>query len=243
MTATAHPLDIDMGNSRTKWRCGSANGALPSPQLPELAQTPCRIRVATVLRNRQRIACAVEEQFGVVAEFASVTPSLQGVQCGYREPNRLGVDRWLSTVAAWRQVRRAAVVVGAGTAATMDFVHADGRHEGGYIVPGLRLMQEALDRNTADVRVARDHWAVAPKDTFANVKSAPCDTQTSVAAGTLLMLCTFVNTAVADFATRCEGDPAIFLTGGDAPLLAAHLTMPVRLEPHLVLEGLAIALP
>ena len=71
----------------------------------------------------------------------------------------------------------------------------------------------------------------------------PRDTQTGVALGTALMLSAFVNTAVANFTARCEGDPLVFLSGGDAPALATHLTTPVRQQPHLVLDGLAIALP
>lgn len=226
-----------MGNSRTKWRCGAADGSLPSPQLPRLAQAPRRVRVATVLRNRERVACAVEAQFGVAAEFASVTSRLGGVRCGYREPSRLGVDRWLATVAGWRQVRRAAVVVSAGTATTVDFVRADGRHEGGYIVPGLRLMRQVLNANTADVRVADCDAAEA------NAREVPRDTQAGVVRGTVRMLGAFVNAAVADFADRYQGEPVVFLSGGDAPLLAEQVTTPVRLQPHLVLDGLAVALP
>ena len=239
----AGALDIDMGNSRTKWRCGAASGALPSPQLPALAEMPARVRVATVLGNRERIACAVKARFGVAAEFASVASRLQGVRCGYRQPRQLGVDRWLATVAAWRKVRRATVVVDAGTAATIDFVYADGRHEGGYIVPGLRLMRRALASDTADVRIACGAESDRPEAASSSAKAAPRDTRTAIAAGTSAMLCAFVDAAVADFAARCQGDPEVFLTGGDAPALAARLTLPVRLEPHLVLDGLALALP
>ena len=229
-----------MGNSRTKWRCGTAHGSLPSPQLPRLAQAPCRVRVATVLRNREGVASAVEARFGVAAEFASVTSRLGGVQCGYREPSRLGVDRWLATVAAWRQVRCAAVVVSAGTATTVDFVAANGHHEGGYIVPGLRLMRTALNANTADVRVADGETTEADAR---DAQAIPRDTQAGVALGTARMLGAFVNAAIADFDQHCQGRPAVFLSGGDAPLLAAQVTTPVRLQPHLVLDGLAIALP
>ena len=237
MTTNGHPLDIDMGNSRTKWRCGPATGSLPSPQLPRLAQAPSRVRIATVLGNREQVACAVESRFGVAAEFASVAPCLGGVKCGYEEPSRLGVDRWLATVAAWQQVRCATAVVSAGTAMTIDFVHANGRHEGGYIVPGLRLSRQALDGNTAELRVADSETASV------DAREVPRDTQAGVALGTVLMLSAFVNTAVASFASRCEGDPVVFLSGGDAPVLATHLTTPVRQQPHLVLDGLAIALP
>ena len=68
----------------------------------------------------------------------------------------LGVDRWLALVAAWNMVRQPAVVADLGTAATLDFVAGDGRHVGGYIVPGPGLMAKALARDTARVRVSGD---------------------------------------------------------------------------------------
>ena len=115
-------LDIDMGNTRTKWRCGDATGALPAPELPRPAAAPERVRVATVLGNRPAIAGAVKRRFGVEAEFAATSASLAGVRCGYDEPGQLGVDRWLAAVAAWQRVRDAVAVVSVGTAATVDAV-------------------------------------------------------------------------------------------------------------------------
>ena len=57
------------------------------------------------------------------------------------------------------------------------------------------------------------------------------------------MLLAFVETAVKGFAVRHGYNAEVFLTGGDADLLADGLSMPVRCEPHLVLDGLEIALP
>ncbi|MYD98364.1 MAG: type III pantothenate kinase [Gammaproteobacteria bacterium] len=226
-------LDIDMGNTRTKWRFGNAAGHLPSPQLPKLDSKPGRVRVATVLRNRDAVAQTVGERFGLEAEFASTSATLAGVRCGYRDPARLGVDRWLALVAAWHLTDGAVAVIGAGTAATVDFVHADGRHEGGHIAPGLGLMRNALN-HTADVRPEYAAEAVATPGN---------DTEGAVSSGTLVMLLGFVEAAVGAFAERCPTPPDVVLTGGDAELLCAHLTVSARHEPHLVLDGLAIALP
>lgn len=225
-------LDLDIGNTRTKWRCGEQSGALAAPQLPTLPLRPARVRVATVLRNREALAAAVLERFGVAAEFAAVSARLGGVRCGYCEPSRLGVDRWLAAVAAWQRTRAATVVVAAGTAATVDFVHADGRHEHGRIAPGLALLRDALVCRTANVRPRRARTSCPARDTEAAVQ-----------AGTEAMLVAYAQTAIADFARRCDGEPTVFLTGGDAPLLLQRLARECRHEPHLVLDGLAIALP
>lgn len=232
-------LDIDMGNSRTKWRWRGETGALPSPGLPRLNGPPARVRVATVLRNREQLAEAVRNRFGTEAEFATVAARLGGVACGYRDPARLGVDRWLALVAAWQRARAALVVVGAGTAATVDFVREDGVHEGGYIAPGLVTMRRALNRETADVRPGSPPADVAVDD----VARPGTDTESAVCAGTLAMLSAFAQAAVAEFAERCDSSPAVFVTGGDAPLLLRGLGSGCRHEPHLVLDGLAVALP
>ena len=227
-------LDIDMGNTRTKWRCGKQTGALPAPGLPSLEPAPARVRVATVLRNRAGIAIGIQERFGVEAEFANASAHLAGVRCGYRDPQRLGIDRWLAVVAAWRRARRAVAVVSVGTAATVDFVAANGCHEGGFIAPGWRLLGDSLGRQTADVR----------PDPTARPRLAPgTNTQDAVAAGTFLMLVAFVDAAIADFGRRAPPPRTVFVTGGDAALVASRLAADACCEPNLVLDGLAIALP
>ena len=227
-------LDIDMGNTRTKWRFGDSVGALPSPQVPVLEVEPSRVRVATVLRNRDAVARLVADRYRVEAEFASTTAELRGVRCGYANPGQLGVDRWLAAVAAWQLGAGAVVVVSVGTAATVDFVDADGRHQGGYIAPGLRLLRDSLDRGTADVR---------PRASTEPGTAPGGDTETAVSAGTFLMLAAFADAAVGRFADRHGYAAEVFLTGGDADLLSACLSVPVRLQSHLVLDGLEIALP
>jgi len=226
-------LDIDMGNTRTKWRCAGEVGALPSPTLPALATGPARVRVATVLRNETALAEKVYTRFGVRPEFARVQRRLDALVCGYREPARLGVDRWLAILAAWHSVRSALVVVCAGTACTVDVVAADGRHQGGYIAPGLGLMREALRQRTAGVRPR----AGSQLDTIA----PGVDTRSAVCSGTKAMLVGYVEFAIAEFRRRFAA--TVFVTGGDAQPLLDGLSGPVRHVPTLVLDGLAIALP
>ena len=57
------------------------------------------------------------------------------------------------------------------------------------------------------------------------------------------MLTAFVDAAIARLHRRSAPPVVVFLTGGDAPLLAPRLGVDVRCEPELVLDGLAIALP
>ena len=227
-------LDVDIGNTRTKWRLGDACGASAGIDAPALPAAPERIRIACVAGDRAQIAERFLTAYGVSAEFADSTSELAGVICGYEEPARLGVDRWLACVAAWNAVEGSVVVVDLGTAATLDFVTEDGRHLGGYIVPGLGLMATALARDTAGVRVAGD---LAPE------LGPGRSTAQAVRRGATAMLVDFIEASVARFAKECRDTPLVALTGGDAGLLADRFTFQPRLEPDLVLDGLALALP
>ena len=247
-------LDLDLGNTRTKWRCGDASGSLPAPGLPVLSAAPTRVRAATVLGNEVGLAKALRARFGVDAEFARVRARLGGLACGYREPATLGVDRWLATLAAWTRARSAVVVVCAGTAATVDYVNGDGVHLGGHIAPGLRLLRESLVAGTAEVRVplreSADSVGASRKGAARLKPSAPAglaggpgvDTRSAVRNGTLAMLAAFVDASVGAFGTG-RRDATVFLTGGDAEAVAPLLATPVRHVRGLVLDGLAIALP
>ncbi len=227
-------LDVDIGNSQTKWRFGSSRGTSPGLVAPSLQDSPDRICVASVGAERHEIEARFASAFDVRPEFAGTTSELAGVTCGYRNPASLGVDRWLAVVAAWNTARQPVVVADLGTAATLDFVTRDGSHVGGYIVPGLRTMATSLAFNTARVQVAGD---LAPELVPGR------DTAQAVRRGTTAMLVSLVEWSVARFASSCGEVPAVLLTGGDAERLAGHLSSPVRVEPDLVLDGLTLALP
>lgn len=88
--------------------------------------------------------------------FARSVSEVGGLRNSYAEPERLGVDRWLAMLGARERVAGRLCVVDAGSALTLDIVAADGRHEGGYIIPGRRLMERALLFDTGRVRFAED---------------------------------------------------------------------------------------
>jgi len=225
-------LDVDIGNTRTKWRFGDARDTAPGVVAPALDDVPDRVCIACVAAARDEILVRFEAAFGVRPEFAETTPQLAGVSCAYENPAQLGVDRWLALVAAWNMVRQPAVVADLGTAATLDFVTGDGRHVGGYIVPGPGMMAKALARDTAHVRVAGD---------LARDLSPGRDTAQAVRQGATAMLVSFIEWSVAQFS--CRESPVVFLTGGDADNVAGRLSVSVRVEPDLVFDGLALALP
>src|SRR5699024_8726538 len=75
-----------------------------------------------------------------------------GVRNAYAQPETLGVDRFLSMVAAYADGHAPCVLVSCGTALVLDALAAGGRHLGGLIAPGATLMQQSVLGATAQVR-------------------------------------------------------------------------------------------
>ncbi len=231
-----HCLDIDMGNSRTKWRLGDESGSLRSPGLPHIEKMVSRVRVCYILENRESIRRMIQEQFNVEAEFAGTTAQLSGVTNAYKDPSEMGIDRWLAVVAAWNRTRAATVVLDAGTALTIDFVTERGQHLGGYIVPGLQTMRTSLARDTAGVQVN------APLR-IENISQPGSSTTEAMVRGLLQMTSDFVNGAIDRFQDSSKSTIRTLVTGGDAEKIATLLNAGVEIVPNLVLDGLEYALP
>ena len=66
-----------------------------------------------------------------------------GVRIAYARPEKFGVDRFLALLAA-AKAQRPVLVVGVGTALTIDLLDANGQHHGGRISASPTTMREAL---------------------------------------------------------------------------------------------------
>jgi len=244
-------LLLDAGNTRIKWalladgellnpgeavhggdQIGRALQAIPS--VPARATAVYASNVAGA-RARQQIEEVLSDRYGVPVQFASAGASLAGVRNAYREPGRLGVDRWLALVAAYRHHTQPVCVVDAGTAMTVDLVDDRGRHLGGVITPGLGLMRRSL-RQTGELgRVAEQ----PPHDEQGAEFPWPRDPASAMFRGSLYALAGLAERGLAMLRARC-GRGTLVLCGGDAAELRQVLTMEVDYRPLLVLEGLAI---
>jgi type III pantothenate kinase len=78
----------------------------------------------------------------------------QGMRTLYQDPQKLGADRWAAVIGARALSNTNTLIVNAGTATTIDLLGANGVHYGGWILPGLSLMQESLSSNTAQLPLA-----------------------------------------------------------------------------------------
>ncbi len=243
-------LLVDIGNARIKWARAGERGALedtgqkshrgrPDAAAAALQDAfkgnpPDRVMVSNVagLRFAERIDAMSRDAWGVEPHRVRVEDGALGVRCGYREPNRLGVDRWIAVLAASR-VGEPVCVVDAGTALTIDAVTADRRHLGGVIIPGRVLMARALDRDTSDIGSVGDGPG-------AHEDSLGTSTEEAVVQGAWLAMAGAVELARVSLEKRLGATPRLMVTGGDGASLTGWLSEPNEFRPHLVLEGLAL---
>lgn len=156
-----------------------------------------------------------------------------GVRNSYAEPQRLGVDRWLSAVEAWHAGGGVPVAVfDFGTAAKLDVV-ADAQHQGGHIVPGLSMMRQALTENTSKVRFEAED---------AHQQGWGCSTAAAVENGTWVMLMAWLERELLAFTAQYP-DGVVYIMGGDAATFSqsdvlAAMSSCIRYADNLVLQAL-----
>lgn len=244
-------LLIDVGNTRVKWavRRGITLGgqqafAHDGESRAELARfigaLPKGIeavRMVSVVHDgfADRLAAAVRKATGVKPERIESARAAVGVRCGYREPWRLGADRWVAVIGAHHffETARDACVVDVGTAMTIDLVDRNGRHYGGAIVPGPDVMVSSLLSGTSGIARRAVKKPPPGRELFAR------DTAAALAQGARHADAALIERAC-DLARHKLGRrPVLFLTGGAAPQLLPYLKRPLRHVPDLVLRGLA----
>jgi len=237
-------LLIDAGNTRVKWALARDDaqpgdwidsGAVLHEGLDALAGAwQSRHVTRAIVSNvagpalRERLAALLGP---ITVDWFASSAARAGLANGYREPARLGCDRFAAAIGARALAPGQDLVVATcGTATTVDAVTSDGRFLGGMILPGLALMAGALARNTAQLPQAAP--GAAPPPLFAD------NTNDAIVSGCLSAQAGAIERAVAG-----HGGAACMLSGGAAPYIAPALGVAHRLVENIVLVGLhAVAL-
>lgn len=231
---------FDLGNSRLKYASLGADGGLG--EVHAVAHDgaafaagwqdalPPRIdaaHVASVAPGALRTALldALAVRAGRIG-IATTQRNWQGLRIAYPNPARLGVDRFLALLGA-RERPGHWLVVGVGTALTLDLLDAAGQHRGGRIAPSPTLMREALHARAAQLPVSGGAYRV-----FAD------DTGDALASGCLGAALALVERSRDEARRLCGGAVSLLLHGGGAAALQPLLGELVC-DPALVLRGLS----
>lgn len=229
---------MDVGNTFSKWAfweggevrlagrrpTGDWSGLDPGDRPVRLAVVACVAGEPVAASLREALAAR-----GIAMHWLRSGVSGHGVISEYAPPESLGVDRYAALVGARRRFGVACLVVGVGTALTVDVLTAEGRFPGGCIVPGPALMRAALKAGTAGVAPPEGEW-----------RRFPASTASAVDSGITLALLGVVDTMRRRLAEREGGPlPPVVLHGGARNWIRPHLDGELHEVDTLVLEGLA----
>ena len=157
-----------------------------------------------------------------------------GVTNSYRQPRRMGVDRWVAMVGAWAEMQASCLIVDVGTAVTIDVLDDDGVHMGGQIIPGVATMAQSLSSATSDIPLVR----ASAKRSANDLEMFGRNTAAAVREGSQNAVTGAIERALRTL--QANGyKPTIILTGGDASRILKSLDGAPLHRPHLVLQGLA----
>ncbi len=239
-------LLVDVGNTRIKWRLWEQGQTGPGGSLLHkgLALTglgerlwsdlkrPSQVMIANVAGAAMATALRdwIKQAWQLEPWFAMTAATGFGVSNAYAIPAQMGVDRWVAMIGARAKLGHSCCIVDCGTAVTVDALTAEGQHLGGVIFPGVRLMREALYRDTRQI----------PAEDQGQPTVFGRSTRDCVWGGTTHAVAAAIDGIAERMEEKLPGETQRLLTGGDADLLLPYLRGRYRLEPELIFQGLLV---
>ncbi|MCB1758711.1 MAG: type III pantothenate kinase [Gammaproteobacteria bacterium] len=240
-------LLVDIGNTNLKW-CWLQGGARtridhaphrdsPTARLLDRiwrdSETPKQILIANVAAPALNIHIEdwVEKEWRCPIRVLQSERIFAGVTNAYRTPAQLGVDRWLTLVAARRFYPHDICIVDCGTAVTIDLLRRDGEHLGGQILPGFDLMRQSLLERTHIPRVDSD---------LSEIPLLGRDTRSAVAAASLFSVIALITYVMRQARSLMDSAPMLLLTGSDSERVASGLGRDTVVDLDLIMKGMAI---
>jgi type III pantothenate kinase len=246
-------LLFDAGNTRLKWGYYtrgriSKSGSVTHEQLREKGYAALTSRMPRNITHAAasnvagpgmatKLSSVIGLHAAVDIRFAHCQKHAFGVTTSYKQPRRLGVDRWVAMIGAWNEFRCALCIVDAGTALTIDVLDRTGQHLGGQIIPGIDMMGDSLRLRASNIAAAKRKSSNPGEGLGIFGKS----TDDAIAYGSLSAACGAIERATRRLRSAAMR-PKIVLTGGDASRILKQLNSNEIHRPNLVLQGLSTML-
>lgn len=163
-----------------------------------------------------------------------VRPGIKtGLSLRVENPDGLGSDRIVDTVAASALYPAPIIVVDMGTMTTLSIVNQEHEFLGGVICPGIRLSQEALAQNTSQLPAIS---LEAPSHAIGR------NTVECMKSGAIYGTAAMIDGLIRGIKKELPGDkPAtVVMTGGMSRWIAPYCREKVTVDGDLLLKGLWI---
>ena len=177
----------------------------------------------------------IKQHWACPLQFAKSQNQSAKVINAYPNPEQLGVDRWLGLLAVNVAYSGASAVIDCGSAITVDAIDASGKHLGGLILPGIKMMRDSLYSDAHGVN------ELTETETPSGMLFAT-NTATAVEVGSLYAVVAYIERVVTDMQKELGDKFQCVLTGGDAEEILPMLSVTVEHNPVLVLQGLSLAM-
>lgn len=169
----------------------------------------------------------------VQPQFVTVMREQCGIKNAYQPLNQLGVDRWLTVLAA-RSVcpQGNVIVIDIGTAVKVEALNQNNQFLGGAIAPGFQLMRDSLVMRAPGI-----HDNVQVSDIPSHAIGD--NTSKCVNAGVYYAVIGAIERLVLEMKQQLRDENAqVLITGGGARHVMPLLNFPVQYELNLVIRGL-----
>jgi type III pantothenate kinase len=239
---------LDVGNTHAHWGVVDGRTVLASGDTPTETLTPSALAALLAAHPTSGVALAsvVPKATAALAPVLQASgrdyhhltaDSVRGLGFDYPTPAEVGQDRLADCVGAQLIVGAPAVIVGMGTATTVDILTERG-YAGGIIAPGLGVMTRYLHERTA-LLPALDPASLLGGPAIG--KSTVDAMRAGCALGFAGMIGALLDGVCAELVRQGSPMPRVVVTGGAAVYLPAAWRERVLHEPHLTLLGLAEA--
>lgn len=154
-----------------------------------------------------------------------------GIPVLYDDPNEVGADRIVNSVAALTKYGAPCIVVDFGTATTFDVISRAGEYLGGIICPGIQISADALFQRAARLRnteIRRPEKLIGTNPTA------------SIQSGLYYGNIALVDGLLEKMIEELGPDTRVIATGGLAPLISRGSRLIETSDPDITLEGLRI---
>ena len=215
---------IDIGNSAVKWRTLESDVYCKNVE---------EFLLSTLPQANSAWVCAVanldivEDIKSLFKEFHLVNSQKKcnNLLVAYDDPSSLGSDRFFAMLGAMNHFpKKPLLVIDIGSAMTFDVINGDGIHQGGLIMPGLRVLRNSFSKfETTDLTTNINGLARNTTDAWKN--------------GTHAMLISSINDQIEKF-NDIFSDGIVAICGGFVNEIKNELPNSVQIFDNLVLDGL-----